>query len=75
MIKSPTGIFFDTKNQELWVSNFGNHTATVYKPTASGDAPPLRVIRSAPPDRPSPNIGNAFAAAYDSKRDEILVPN
>jgi DNA-binding beta-propeller fold protein YncE len=75
MIKSPTGVFYDADHDELWVSNFGNHTATVYKGDASGDAAPLRVVRSAPVDVPVPNIGNAYAPAYDSKRDEILVPN
>lgn len=75
MVKSPTGVFYDAEHDELWVSNFGNHTATVYKGDASGDAAPLRVIRSAPSDVPTPNIGNAYAPAYDSKRDQILVPN
>ena len=75
MIKNPTGIFYDYKNEELWVANFGNHTTVVFKPSASGDAAPIRMIRSAPLSRPTPNIANAFAVAYDSKRDEILVPN
>ena len=73
-IKNPTGVFVDVKNDELWISNFGNHTATVYKPNASGDAPPLRMIRSAPENQPSLMIGNA-RIAYDTKREEILVPN
>jgi len=75
MVKSPTGVFYDPKHDELWVSNFGNHSATVYKATASGDAAPLRVIRSAPASAPTPNIGNAYAPAYDTKRNEILVPD
>jgi hypothetical protein len=75
MIKSPTGVFYDYKHQELWVSNFGNHTATVYPANASGDVAPLRMIRSAPLDVATPNIGNAYAPAYDSKRDQILVPD
>jgi DNA-binding beta-propeller fold protein YncE len=75
MVKSPTGVFFDAKHDELWVTNFGNHTATVYNATASGDVKPLRMIRSAPLDVATPNIGNAYAPAYDSKRDQILVPN
>ncbi len=75
LIKSPTGVFFDWEHDEVFVSNFGNHTATVYKATANGNVAPLRVIRSAPLDTPTPNIGNAYAPAYDSKRDQILVPN
>ena len=75
LIKSPTGVFYDWEHDELWVANFGNHTATVYPATASGDAAPLRVVRSAPSNTGTPNIGNAYAPAYDSRRDQILVPN
>lgn len=75
MVKSPTGVFYDWEHDELWVSNFGNHMATVYKADASGDVPPLRVIRSAPLGMGTPNIGNAYAPTYDSKRDQIIVPN
>ena len=75
LIKNPSGVYVDTKNDELWVANFGNHTATVYKLTASGDTPPLRVIRSAPADQPAPGIGNPHPVAYDTKREQLLVPN
>jgi DNA-binding beta-propeller fold protein YncE len=75
LVKNPTGVFLDTENDELWVANFGNHTATVYKRTASGDMPPLRVIRSGPLDAPTPILGNPHPLAFDSKREEILVPN
>ena len=74
-IKNPTGLFLDTQNDELWVANFGNHSATVYKLTAEGDTPPLRTIRSAPIGEPSLMIGNPGAITYDTKREEILVPN
>ena len=75
LVKNPSGLYLDLKNNELWVANFGNHTATVYPPAASGDTPPLRVIRSAPVGTPAPMLGNAHPLAYDTKRDEILVPN
>jgi DNA-binding beta-propeller fold protein YncE len=75
MIKYPTGVYVDEKNDELWVANFGNHTATVYKSTAAGDTAPLRVIRSGPLGTEALDIGNPGALAYDSKREEILVPN
>jgi DNA-binding beta-propeller fold protein YncE len=75
LIKNPTGIYVDTNNNELWVANFGNHTAAVYKLTASGDTPPLRVIRSAPANQPALGIGNPHPVAYDSKREQLLVPN
>jgi len=73
-IKNPTGIFLDLEHDELWVANFGNHTATVYKSSASGDAPPLRIIRTGPEKEPTLMIGNA-RIAYDTKREEVLVPN
>ncbi len=74
-IKNPTGISVDTKNDEIVVANMGNHRATVFPRTANGDVPPKRVIRSAPADQPALQIGNPGAVAYDTKRDEILVPN
>ena len=74
-LKNPTGIFIDKKNQELWVSNMGSHSATVYALDARGDVPPRRTIRSGPLGQMALAIGNPGAVAYDSKRDEILVPN
>jgi DNA-binding beta-propeller fold protein YncE len=75
MIKNPTGVFLDLKNDELWVASFGNHAATVFRREASGDVAPLRIIRSGPLGEPALGIGNPHPVGYDSKRDEILVPN
>jgi len=75
MIKNPTGVALDLKNNELWVSNFGSHSATVYPVDASGDPVPKRVIRSGPADDPSPMFSNPHTVAYDSKRDQLLVSN
>jgi len=74
-LKNPVGVFLDTKNDELAVASMGNHSATYYPRTANGDVAPLRTIRSAPPGTPALQIGNPGAVAYDSKRDQILVPN
>ncbi|MBI3941041.1 MAG: hypothetical protein HY315_09415 [Acidobacteria bacterium] len=74
-LKNPTGVFLDAKNKELWVSNFGNHSLTVYSAAADGNTAPLRTIRSGPSDAPSLMIGNPGSVTYDSKRQEILVPN
>jgi DNA-binding beta-propeller fold protein YncE len=71
----PTSVSLDGKNHELWVANFGGHSATAYPIDADGDTPPLRTIRSAPASAPSLMIGNPGALTYDSKREEILVPN
>jgi hypothetical protein len=75
MIKNPTGVYLDLKHDEVWVASFGNHTATVFPRGASGDVAPLRVIRSGPLEEPALGIGNPHPIAYDSKRQEILVPN
>lgn len=75
LLKNPTGIWLDFTNHELWSANFGNHTATVYPIGASGDTAPLRVIRSGPMSEPSLGIGNPHPVAYDTKREQILVPN
>jgi DNA-binding beta-propeller fold protein YncE len=75
LIKNPTGVYVDTSNDELWVANFGNHTVTAYKLNAASDTAPLRVIRSAPVDQPTLSIGNPHPVAYDSKREQLLVPN
>ena len=75
MVSNPTGVFFDEKNQELWSANFGNHTATVYKRGVSGDAEPLRVIRSAKATEAVPGLGNPHPIAFDTKRQQLLVPN
>jgi DNA-binding beta-propeller fold protein YncE len=74
-VRNPTGLAYDAKNEELWVANMGNHSATVYRRTASGDAAPLRVIRSGPAAAESPGMGNPYALAYDTKRDEFLTAN
>lgn len=74
-LANPTGVFADTRNRELWVANFGGHSATVYDLSASGDVAPKRIIRNAPEGTPSLMIGNPGAVGYDSRREQILVPN
>jgi DNA-binding beta-propeller fold protein YncE len=36
-LRNPTGLFLDRKNQELWVSNLGNASATAYPLMANGN--------------------------------------
>jgi DNA-binding beta-propeller fold protein YncE len=74
-INRPMGVAIDPAHNELWVSNFLDHTALVFDRTATGNVAPRRVIRSAPRGTPSPGFGNPQTVAYDSKRDQILVPN
>jgi 6-phosphogluconolactonase (cycloisomerase 2 family) len=71
----PTGVFLDRVHNELWVSNLGNASATVYPLMANGDVAPLRIIRSAPEGKKSLNFGRTPAVAYDSRREQLLVPN
>lgn len=74
-INRPMGVAVDSVNNELWVSNFIDHSTLVFDRKASGNASPKRVIRTAPAGTPSPGFGNPQTVAYDSKRDQILVPN
>jgi 6-phosphogluconolactonase (cycloisomerase 2 family) len=71
----PTGVALDLKNREVWVSNMGSSSATAYPLMANGDVDPLRQIRSAPEGKRSLNFGRTTAVAYDSTREQILVPN
>jgi 6-phosphogluconolactonase (cycloisomerase 2 family) len=74
-IKSPPGIALDPKLGELYVANMGTPSITVFPLTASGDVPPTRTIRGGPADAVGLMIGNPGAVGYDSKREQILVPN
>jgi DNA-binding beta-propeller fold protein YncE len=74
-IHGPMGVTVDVKNDELWVANYGDHTALVFARSATGDAAPKRIVRNAPAGSPTVGFGNPGAVAYDSKRDELLVPN
>lgn len=74
-ISNPMGVAFDPERNELWVANYGDHTALVFSRDAAGDAAPKRIIRNAPAGTPTGGFGNPYAVAYDSKRDQLLVPN
>jgi DNA-binding beta-propeller fold protein YncE len=74
-LRKPVGLYVDLKNDELWATSPELHTSTVYRRTASGNATPLRTLRGAPEGTPAPGIGNPGGIAYDSKRDQLLVPN
>ena len=74
-IVGPIAVQIDRKNDEIWVANYGDHTAVVFDRTANGNVPPKRIMRNAPAGTPTTGFTNASAAAYDSKRDQLLVPN
>lgn len=74
-IVGPIAVQIDRKNNEIWVANYGDHTAVVFDRTASGNVAPKRIVRNAPAGTPTTGFTNASAAAYDTVRDQILVPN
>jgi DNA-binding beta-propeller fold protein YncE len=74
-IVGPIGVAIDDKRNEIWVANYGDHTAVVFDRNASGDVAPKRIIRNAPAGTPTTGFTNAASAAYDTRRDELLVPN
>ncbi len=74
-LNHPASVSVDAKNKEVWVSNMGNSTASAFSLTANGNVAPIRTIRSAPAGRVSLKFGKPQAVAYDSKREEYLVPN
>lgn len=74
-ISRPMGVAVDPQTGEIWVSNWGDHSALAFDSGARGNVAPKRIIRSAPAGTPTPGFGNPMALAYDSKRDQLLVPN
>jgi DNA-binding beta-propeller fold protein YncE len=72
-IKGPMGIA--VAKGEIWVANFGDHTALVFPRLAVGNVAPRRILRNAPSGKETSGFGNPYAVAYDTKRQEILVPN
>lgn len=74
-LANPSSVWIDTQHDEIWVSNWGDHSATVYPRGARGNVAPLRTIRTAPRGTATPGLGNPSAVTYDSKRDQLLVPN
>ena len=71
----PVDVGIDPRRNEIWVANYSDHTAVVFDRTATGNAEPKRIVRNAPAGTPALTFTNASAAAYDTKRDALLVPN
>ena len=74
-LKNPGGLHLDVENDEIWVTNWGDHSVTIFPSDARGNVAPLRTIRSAPKGEPLAGLGTPSAIAWDSRRDELLVPN
>ena len=74
-IVGPVDVKVDPARNEVWVANYSDHSALVFDRDASGNRAPKRIIRNAPPGTPALTFTNAAAAAYDTKRDALIVPN
>ena len=74
-IKYPPSLTLDLKNAEIAVASMGTHSILFFPLTAAGNIKPSREIRSGPSNQVALNIGNPGAVGYDTKRDQILVPN
>jgi DNA-binding beta-propeller fold protein YncE len=74
-LRAPTGVAFDAAHNELWVTSWENHMMNVFSTLASGNAAPLRFLRSVAKGAPPATFGTPGAIAWDPKRKEILVPN
>src|SRR5438876_9900335 len=74
-LEEPHGIALDIKNGEVSVASMGSHAVLFFPVTADGDVKPSRIIRGGPSGQIALNIGNPGAVGYDTKRDQILVPN
>ena len=74
-IVGPVDVKVDATRNEIWVANYSDHTALIFDRDASGNAGPKRIVRNAPPGTPALTFTNAAAAAYDTKRDALIVPN
>ncbi len=72
-IHGPMGVSIG--KDEIWVANFGDHTALVFPRLAAGNVAPRRILRNAPAGKETSGFGNPYSVAYDTKREEILVPN
>jgi DNA-binding beta-propeller fold protein YncE len=72
-VKGPMGVAI--AKDEIYVANFGDHTALVFPRLAAGNVRPRRIIRNAPAGKETSGFGNPYSVAYDTKRQEILVPN
>ena len=68
-------IRYNEARDELYVNNPFAQAILTFRGGADGQEAPIRTIRTAADGTPALQIGNPGAVAYDSKRDELLVPN
>jgi DNA-binding beta-propeller fold protein YncE len=71
----PVDVSVDAVRNEVWVANYSDHTALIFDRDASGNVAPKRIVRNAPKGAAALTFTNAAAAAYDTKRDALIVPN
>ena len=69
-LNSPCGLFIDTVNDELYVTNSGNNTVAVYLRTDSGEISPSRILEG-----DSTGLQNPCGIFVDTVHDEIFITN
>jgi len=52
-INGPMGVAYDLKNNEIWVANYGEHTALVFPSHRDRQRAPKRILRNAPAGSPT----------------------
>jgi DNA-binding beta-propeller fold protein YncE len=66
----PSGLYYDTDRQELFVANDADDSILVFRGTASGNAAPIRVIKGS-----RTGIKNPTGIFVDTRNREIVVSN
>ena len=69
-LSGPAGIYVDTVNNEIGVSNGGNNSVTIYVRTANGNAPAQRTLKGA-----STKLSGPAGIYVDTVNNEIGVVN
>jgi hypothetical protein len=69
-LHAPCGLYVDTVNDEIGVTNIGINTFTIYGRDVSGDAPPVRTIRGR-----NTGFDGPIGAYLDPSSDQIVVVN
>lgn len=69
-LSTPGGVAVDAVNNEVFVTNVGNDSITVYSRTANGNVAPIRTIAGA-----ATGLSSVATLAVDTTNNEIVVAN
>jgi len=74
-INRPMGLAVDAKNGEIWISNYGDHSALAFDSAADGNVTPKARAAKRPGGHfDSGVLGSHGIGLYDTKRGEISGP-